>query len=152
MANDLNQCNFIGRLGQDVELKYAASGSAIANISLAVGSSWKNKTTGNKEEKTEWINVSAFGKLAEIMSDYLKKGSKVYISGEFTTRKYQAQDGSDRYVTSIRARDMQMLDSRGDSAPTSGSSQAGANSAGGQSAGKPPPNNTAPGIDDGPPF
>lgn len=111
MANDLNQCNFIGRLGKDVEMKYAQNGNAIANFSIAVGESWKDKITGEKKEKTEWVNLSCFGKLAEICGQYLKKGSKVYISGKLETRKWQDQSGADRYSTGVQVKDMQMLDS-----------------------------------------
>lgn len=107
MSRDLNQCNFIGRLGQDPEIKYMPSGNAVANVSLAVG--WKTK----EKEGTEWVRVSAFGKLAEIMGEYLKKGSKVFISGAMRTRKWQDQSGADRYSTEIVANEMQMLDSKG---------------------------------------
>lgn len=114
MANDLNQCNFIGRLGKDPEIKFLPSGDAVVNFSIAVGSSWKDKQ-GQKQERTEWINCNCFGKLAQIIGEYLKKGSRVYISGEFTTRKWQDQSGSDRYSTEIKIRDMQMLDTKQDS-------------------------------------
>jgi single-strand DNA-binding protein len=114
MANDLNQCNFIGRLGQDVELKYLPSGEAVANLSVAVGESWKDKNSGAKQERTEWIRAVAFGKLADIMGQYLTKGSKVFIGGKMRTRKWQAQDGTDRYSTEIVVKDMQMLSSKPD--------------------------------------
>lgn len=120
MANDLNQCNFIGRLGRDPELRYLPSGDAVASFSIAVGQSWKDKTTGEKKEKTEWVNMSAFGKLAEVIGEYLKKGSKVFVTGQFETRKYE-KNGEDRYATQIRVSSLQMLDSKpqgeGDSAP-----------------------------------
>jgi single-strand DNA-binding protein len=106
MANDLNQCNFIGRLGKDPEIKFLPSGDQVATISISVG--WK----GKDKEGTEWIPVTAFGKLAEIMGKYLKKGSQVYISGRFKTDKYE-KDGSTRYSTKIVADRMQMLDSKG---------------------------------------
>ncbi len=115
MANDLNQCNFIGRLGKDPEVKFTAGGVSICNFSIAVGSSWKNKQTGQKEEKTEWINIDSFGKLADICGQYLKKGSKVFVTGSLTTRKWQDQSGQDRYTTSIKADNMQMLDGRNES-------------------------------------
>ena len=114
MSNDLNQCNFIGRLGKDPEVKYTQSGAQICNFSIAIGSSWKDKTTGQKQERTEWINIESFGKIAEICGQYLKKGSKVFAQGEFVTRKWQDQSGNDRYSTSIRLTNMQMLDSRSD--------------------------------------
>lgn len=106
MANDLNQCNFIGRLGNDPEIKYLASGEAVANISLAVG--WKSKD----KEGAEWVRIVAFKKLAEIIGEYLRKGSKVYISGSMRTRKWTDSSGNDRYSTEIVANNMQMLDNR----------------------------------------
>jgi len=85
----LNQCSFIGRLGSDVDTRFTNDGKAVANISIACSESWKDKNTGEKKETTEWINVSAFGKLAEIMGKYLVKGSQVYISGKMKTDKYE---------------------------------------------------------------
>lgn len=114
MANDLNQCNFIGRLGKDPETRYLPSGEAVTNISIAVG--WKSKD----KEGAEWVPVTAFGKLSEIMSQYLTKGSQVFISGRFKTDKYE-KDGETRYSTKIIADKMQMLDSCGDS--TKGAAQ-----------------------------
>lgn len=115
MANDLNQCNFIGRLGKDVALRYMPSGAAVANVSIAVGSQWRDKDSGEKKESTEWVNISAYGKLAEIMGEYLKKGSKIFITGKMKTRKWQDNNGNDRYTTDIIASQMQMLDSRSES-------------------------------------
>jgi len=112
MPNDLNQCNFIGRVGKEVNTRYLPDGKAVASFSIAVGSSWKNKESGEKQESTEWINISVFGKLAEICSEYLRKGSKVFISGKFKTDKYKDKEGNDRYSTKVIANDMQMLDSR----------------------------------------
>lgn len=114
MANDLNRHECIGRLGQDPEIRYTPGGDAVCNISVACGSSWKDKQNGNKQERTTWINYVAFGKLAEIMGEYLTKGSKVYLSGELRVRKWQGQDGKDNYTTEIVASQMQMLDSRQD--------------------------------------
>ena len=119
MANDLNNCQFIGRLGKDPEVKYLPNGNAVASFSIACGESWKDQQ-GGKQERTEWVNCSAFGKLAEIIGEYLKKGSQVFIGGKMKTDKYQAQDGSDRYSTKIVVRDMQMLDSK----PQGGQQQA----------------------------
>lgn len=113
MAKSLNLCQFIGNVGQEIEMRFTASGSAVANLSLGVSDDYKDKT-GKKVEQTNWIRVVAFGKLAEIIGEYLKKGSKIYISGKQVTRKWQAQDGSDRYSTEIVAEQMQMLDSRND--------------------------------------
>lgn len=123
MANDLNDCKFIGRLGKDPEMRYMANGKAVANFSIAVGSQWKDKQSGQKQESTEWVDVSAFDKLGEICGEYLKKGSQVFVSGEMKTRKWQDNNGNDRYSTGINANRMQMLGSRGDSG--------GANNAGG---------------------
>jgi single-strand DNA-binding protein len=114
MSKDLNKCMFIGRLGQDPDIKYLQSGSAVCNISIAVGDDYKDKQ-GQKVERTEWVKCTAFGRLAEIMGEYLRKGSKVYIEGKFTTRKWQDQQGQDRYSTEINVSDMQMLDGRSDS-------------------------------------
>jgi len=116
MSNDLNRCDFIGRLGKDVEMRTMPSGGQVANFSLAVGEKYKNKQ-GEQVENTEWVNVSAFGKLAEIMGQYLQKGSQVYISGRMKTDKYQAKDGTDRYSTKIIADKLQMLGGKGESKP-----------------------------------
>lgn len=114
MANDLNLCQFIGRFGKDPEIAYSQSGKATAKFSLAVGSQWKDKTTGQKQEATEWVRVVAFDRLAEIIGEYCKKGSKVYLSGKIQTRKWQDQSGQDRYSTEIIANELQMLDLIGD--------------------------------------
>lgn len=107
MSNDLNQCQFIGRLGQDPEIKSSAGGDVIASFSIACGSSWKDKQ-GVKQERTEWVNCSAFGKLAEIIAEYVKKGSQIYVSGKIKTDKYE-KDGQTRHSTKIVVNDMQML-------------------------------------------
>lgn len=104
LANDINQCNFIGRLGKAVETRYMQDGSAVASFSIAVG--WKSKD----KEGAEWINITAFGKLAEICSQYLSKGSKVYISGRLKNEKYINKEGIETYSTKIIAENMQMLD------------------------------------------
>lgn len=116
MSNDLNQCNFIGRLGKDPETRFAPSGDQVTSFSLAVGSQWKNKN-GEKQESTEWVNCTAFGKLAEIVSQYLTKGSQVFVSGRLKTDKYQAKDGSDRYSTKVIVDQLQMLGGKSDSKP-----------------------------------
>ncbi len=108
----INKMICIGNLGKDPEVRYSEGGNAMANFSIAVSESWKDKQTGEKREKTEWIRVVAFGKLAEIIGEYLKKGSKVYIEGKLQTRKWQGNDGQDRYTTEVVARDMQMLGDR----------------------------------------
>lgn len=112
MANDLNYCSFIGRLGRDVETRFMTNGKAVSSFSIACSRSWKD-AEGNKAEETEWVNIVAFDKLAEICAKYLKKGSKIYISGRMKTEKYQDKaTGSDRYSTKIIANEMQMLDGK----------------------------------------
>jgi len=113
MARGVNKVILVGNLGRDPEMKYTASGAAIANITVATSDSWNDKQTGEKVEKTEWHRVVAFQRLAEIMGEYLKKGSQVYIEGRLQTRKWQDQNGQDRYTTEVVASDMQMLGSRG---------------------------------------
>lgn len=118
MSNDLNQCTFIGRLGADVEMRFMTSGDAVASFSIAVGSQWKDKTSGEKQESVEWVNVTAFGKLAEICGKYLKKGSQIYLSGRMKTDKYE-KDGITRYSTKIIADTMQMLGAKHEGTPQS---------------------------------
>jgi single-strand DNA-binding protein len=113
MARGINKVILIGNLGSDPEVKFMPSGDAVATLSLATSESWKDKNTGEQVEKTEWHRVVMFKRLAEIAGEYLKKGSKVYIEGRLQTRKWQGQDGQDRYTTEIVANDLQMLDSRG---------------------------------------
>lgn len=116
----LNLCQFIGNLGQDPETKYTASGKAVANISIAVADGYKDKQTNQKVDRTEWVRVVAFDRLAEVIGEYTRKGSKVYIQGKMTTRKWQDQSGQDRYTTEIVASEMQMLDSRTEGAGSVG--------------------------------
>jgi single-strand DNA-binding protein len=108
----VNKVIIVGNLGRDPETRYLPSGEAVTNISVATTSTWKDKASGEKKEETEWHRVSAFGRLAEIMGEYLKKGSQVYIEGQLRTRKWQDKEGKDRYTTEIRADVMQMLGSR----------------------------------------
>lgn len=114
MARGVNKVILVGNLGRDPEMKYTASGTAIANITIATSESWNDKQSNEKIEKTEWHRVVAFQRLAEIMGEYLKKGSQVYIEGKLQTRKWQDQNGQDRYTTEVVANDMQMLGSRGE--------------------------------------
>lgn len=116
MARGVNKVIIIGNIGQDPEVKYMPSGGAVTNVSIATSESWKDKVTGQPQERTEWHRVVFFNRLGEIAGQYLKKGSKVYIEGSLRTRKWQAQDGTDRYTTEIVANEMQMLDGRGDNA------------------------------------
>lgn len=110
MSNDLNQCQFIGRLGADPKTRFTQGGDAITSFRLAVG--WKSKD----KEGAEWVPVVAFGKQAELAGQYLKKGSRVFVSGRFKTRKWQDQTGNDRYMTEINLEQLQFLDSKSDSA------------------------------------
>ena len=115
MSNDLNRCEFIGRLGQAPETRYTTSGKAVASFSIACGSQWKDKETGEKKESVEWINCTAFDKLAEIIGEYLVKGSQVYVSGKMKTDKYQDKEtGKDRYSTKVIVDTMQMLGGKRD--------------------------------------
>ncbi len=112
MARGVNKAIIVGSLGADPEVKQLASGSAVANISVATNESWKDKNSGENIEKTEWHRVVVFGKLAEICGQYLRKGSQVYFEGKLQTRKWQDQSGQDRYSTEIVANEMQMLGGR----------------------------------------
>ncbi|GLQ30494.1 single-stranded DNA-binding protein [Litoribrevibacter albus] len=113
MARGINKVILVGNLGQDPETRYTANNSAVTNITIATSESWTDKATGQKQERTEWHRVVLFNKLGEIAGQYLRKGSKVYIEGALRTRKWQDQQGQDRYTTEIVANDLQMLDSRG---------------------------------------
>ncbi len=113
MARGVNKVILIGNLGKDPEVRYQPSGGAIANITLATTESWKDKNSGEKQEKTEWHRVVFFGKLAEIVAEWVKKGSQIYIEGRLQTRKWQDKEGKDRYTTEIVADQMQMLGGRG---------------------------------------
>ncbi|MDG0023472.1 single-stranded DNA-binding protein [Trinickia sp. Y13] len=109
----VNKVILVGNLGADPEIRYLPSGDAIANIRLATTDRYKDKASGEMKEATEWHRVAFFGRLAEIVGEYLKKGSAVYIEGRLRTRKWQGQDGQDRYSTEIVADQMQMLGGRG---------------------------------------
>jgi single-strand DNA-binding protein len=125
MARGINKVILVGNLGNDPEVRYASNGSAIANISVATTDSWKDKNTGEQQEKTEWHRVVMFNRLGEIAGEYLKKGSQVYIEGRLQTRKWQDQGGQDRYTTEIVANEMQMLGGRGGGDMSSGGSSSG---------------------------
>jgi single-strand DNA-binding protein len=113
MARGVNKVIIVGNCGQDPETRFMPSGGAVTNLSIATSESWKDKNTGDQQERTEWHRVVFFNRLAEIAGEYVKKGSKLYIEGSLRTRKWQGQDGQDRYTTEIVASEMQMLDSRG---------------------------------------
>ena len=106
----LNSCNFIGNIGK-IETRYLASGEAVTNCSIAVNESWKDKA-GEKQERTEWVNITAYKKLAEIMAQYCTKGMQIYVSGKISTRKYTDKQGIERYTTEIIANEMKMLGSQ----------------------------------------
>ncbi len=124
MARGINKVILVGNLGRDPEMRYTADQKAVANITVATSERWKDRNTGQDQERTEWHRVVAFSRLAEIMGEYLKKGSQVYIEGKLQTRKWQDQQGQDRYSTEVVANEMQMLGSRaGGSAEFGGASQ-----------------------------
>ncbi len=112
MARGINKVILVGNLGADPETRYMPSGSAVTNLSVATSESWKDKQTGEQNERTEWHKVVMFDRLAEIAAEYLRKGSQVYIEGKLQTRKWQDRDGNDRWTTEIRASEMQMLGGR----------------------------------------
>ena len=114
MSKGVNKVILIGRIGQDPEVKYMPSGGAVTNASLATSEQWKDKNTGQPQERTEWHRIVFFNRLGEIAGEYLKKGSMVYVEGALRTRKWQAQDGTDRYTTEIVVSEMQMLDGKSD--------------------------------------
>lgn len=113
MARGINKVILVGNIGKDPETRYTAGGAAITNITLATSESWKDKQSGEKQERTEWHRVVFFNRLAEIAGEYLRKGSQVYVEGSLRTRKWQDQGGQDRYTTEIVANEMQMLGGRG---------------------------------------
>ncbi len=113
MARGVNKAIIVGNLGRDPEVRYSANGNAIANVTIATTESWKDRQSGERQEKTEWHRVVFFSRLAEIAGEYLKKGSQVYIEGRLQTRKWEDRDGNERYTTEIVANEMQMLGGRG---------------------------------------
>ncbi|MDG2243312.1 MAG: single-stranded DNA-binding protein [Rhodospirillaceae bacterium] len=119
MAGSVNKVILIGNLGRDPEVRSMQNGGKVANLSIATSDSWKDKTTGERKEKTEWHRVVIFGNLADIAERYLKKGSKVYVCGQLQTRKWQDQSGQDKYTTEVVLQgyggELTMLDGRGDS-------------------------------------
>ena len=112
MARGINKVILVGNCGQDPETRFSASGAAITNISIATSETWKDKQTGQQQERTEWHRVVFFNRLAEIAGEYLRKGSKVYVEGQLRTRKWQDKEGQERYTTEIVADTMKMLGSR----------------------------------------
>ncbi len=158
MARGVNKVIVVGNLGNDPETRYMPSGSAVTNMTVATNESWKDKQTGEQKERTEWHRVAMFGRLAEIAAEYLRKGSQVYIEGKLRTRKWQGQDGQDRYTTEIIADEMQMLGGRGGAGGGSfgggGGQQGGGQQGGGQQGGggNAPPQPGPDDFDDDIPF
>ena len=135
MARGVNKVILVGNLGKDPETRYMPSGSAVTNLTLATSESWKDKQTGENQERTEWHKVAMFGKLAEIAAEYLRKGSQVYIEGKLRTRKWQDKEGKDRWTTEIVADEMNMLGGKGGGASAGERAPAGAAGGGGTSGG-----------------
>ncbi len=117
MARGINKVILVGNLGADPEIRYMPSGNAVANARIATTDSWRDKQSGEQQERTEWHQVVFFNRLAEIVGEYLKKGSQVYVEGRLQTRKWQDKSGNDRYTTEIVANEMQMLGGRGGGGP-----------------------------------
>ncbi len=116
MGKGINKAVIVGTLGRDPEIRYSSNGKAVVNISVATNESWKDRETGEAQERTEWHRIVIFGKLGEIASQYLKKGSQAYFEGKIKTSKWQDQSGNDRYTTEIVANEMQMLGRRSEQA------------------------------------
>ncbi len=148
MARGINKAIIVGNLGKDPEVRYSANGTAIANVTVATSDTWKDKNSGENQERTEWHRVVFFGRLAEIAGEYLKKGSQVYIEGRIQTRKWQDQSGQDRYTTEIVASDMQMLGGRGGGSGEQQYQNAAGSGRGGQDAGGQGGGSNAPDFDD----
>jgi len=113
MSRGINKAIIVGNLGQDPEVRTTDSGTTVTTISVATSEQWTDKSTGERKEQTEWHRIVLWGKLGEIAGEYLRKGSQVYIEGKIQTRKWQGEDGQDRYTTEIKANEMQMLGGRG---------------------------------------
>lgn len=113
MARGINKVIIVGNVGGDPEVRYMANGNAVTTLSIATSESWKDKQTGEKQERTEWHRAVCFNRLGEIAGEYIRKGSKVYVEGSIRTRKWQDQQGVDRYTTEIIVAELQMLDSKG---------------------------------------
>lgn len=115
MARGINKVILVGNVGVDPDVRYLPNGNAVTTLSVATSESWKDKTTGEKQDRTEWHRVVCFNRLGEIAGEYVRKGSKLYVEGSLRTRKWQDQQGQDKYMTEIIASDIQMLDSKGGS-------------------------------------
>jgi len=152
MARGVNKVIIVGNLGQDPETRYMPSGAAVTNFTVATNESWKDKQTGEQKDRTEWHRVAMFNRLAEIAAEYLRKGSQVYIEGKLRTRKWQGQDGQDRYTTEIIADEMQMLGGRGGAGGGSFGGGGGQQGGGQQGGGGAPPQPGPDDFDDDIPF
>lgn len=156
MARGVNKAILIGNLGQDPEVRYAPSGAAICNMTLATSESWKDKESGEKQERTEWHRLVFFGRLAEIVSEYLHKGSQIYVEGRIQTRKWNTQSGEERTTTEIVVSDMQILGTRSNTAEYDSNKGSGSRNTSNEKAGtkKVTDANPSPdsGIDDEIPF
>jgi|SRR6187200_1184711 len=135
MARGVNKVILVGTLGKDPETRYMPSGSAVTNMRIATNEQWKDKQTGEQQERTEWHSIAMFGRLAEIAAEYLRKGQQVYIEGKLRTRKWQDKEGKDRYTTEIVADEMQMLGGKGGGASAGERAPAGAAAGGSGSSG-----------------
>jgi single-strand DNA-binding protein len=153
MARGVNKVILIGNLGADPEVRYTSGGSAVANVTIATSSSWRDKQSGDMQDRTEWHRVVFFGRIAEIVSEYLRRGAKVYVEGSIRTRKWQDKSGADRYTTEVIGNEMQMLDSRGgSSAPESGKPSYASNADGASKKPNPAEAMSADDLDDDIPF
>ncbi|WP_395377134.1 single-stranded DNA-binding protein [Marinicella sp. W31] len=155
MARGINKVILVGNLGNDPEVRYTTSGSAVTTISLATAESWRDKNTNETQERTEWHRVVFFNRLAEIAGEYLKKGRQVYVEGKLQTRKWQDKDGQDRYTTEIVANEMQMLGGGGSSGggmQQGGGMQGGGNYGSAPAAPKPKQNQSVGGQNQAPNF
>ena len=123
MARGINKVILVGNVGGDPEVRYMPNGNAVTTLSIATSETWKEKETGNKQERTEWHRVVCFNRLGEIAGEYVRKGSKLYVEGSLRTRKWQDPQGVDKYTTEIIASDIQMLDSKGTSSSPYGDTQ-----------------------------
>lgn len=160
MARGINKVILVGNVGVDPDVRYMPNGNAVTNLSVATSETWKDKQTGEKQERTEWHRVVCFNRLGEIAGEYIKKGSKLYVEGSLRTRKWQDQQGQDRYMTEIVASDIQMLDTKGQSSSYSDQSAPSyhnqSNNAPSDNGSKSAPKNTQPDafqdLDDDVPF
>ena len=137
MARGVNKAIIVGNVGQDPEIRYMPSGSAVAELSVATTEQWKDKSSGEKQERTEWHRITFYGRLAEIVGEYVRKGSQVYVEGSIRTEKWQDKQGNDRYTTKIIANEMQMLGGRSGGSAGFNASDSGAGQSGGGRASSP---------------